>query len=152
MDTVSKLNKYRSVIQINDFIDFLYSQKIVNESNYYEVWNRVSITYHCSFVGIKQFFFQPERNRLHELFRILDTKNDLDCVFNYLKNNFPNIDKENEQERINRVISVRGGFPKLPPNYVTRKSLVSVNNQLQFFYYFTPDEKKKNELECYVVA
>lgn len=42
MDMFSKLNKYRSVIEINDFIDFLYSEKIINELNYYTVWSRVS--------------------------------------------------------------------------------------------------------------
>lgn len=75
---------------------------------------------------IKQF--QPERDRLHELFRLLNTHEDLENVFIYLKNAYPNTDRENEQQRINRVVSVRGGFPKLPPNYVTRKSLVSTKN------------------------
>lgn len=51
-------------------------------------------------------------------------------VLTYLKNTYPNTDRENEQIRINRVVSVRGGFPKLPPNYVERKSLVGISTNL----------------------
>lgn len=129
MDTVSKLNKFRSVIEINDFIDFLYSQKIINEPNYYTVWNRVRCRKKYVFHYLKKLF-QPERDRLHELFRLLNTHEELESVFIYLKNTYPHTDRENEQQRINRVVSVRGGFPKLPPNYVTRKSLVSTKNNI----------------------
>lgn len=79
---------------------------------------------------------QPERDRLHELFSFLNTHEELESVFVYLKNTYPNTDKENEQERVNRVVSVRGGFPKLPPNYVTRKSLVST----KFFFIYIYSE------------
>lgn len=75
---------------------------------------------------------QAERDRLHELFTFLNNHEELESVFIYLKNTYPNTEKENEQERINRVVSVRGGFPKLPPNYVARKNLVSIKNP--FFY------------------
>lgn len=42
--------KYRNVVEINDFIDFLYSQKIIDESDYYAVWEKVSkIPFQSSF-------------------------------------------------------------------------------------------------------
>lgn len=40
MDTT--IFKYKNAIEINDFIDFLYSQKIIDELNYYTVYARVS--------------------------------------------------------------------------------------------------------------
>lgn len=61
-----------------------------------------------------------------KLLWILSTKVNKECALNYLKQTYPNVDCLIEQEKINHTVSVRGGFPKLPPNYVTRTSLVSI--------------------------
>lgn len=39
--TASKLNKYRNAINFDDFVDYLISQKIIDEKEYLRVWNKV---------------------------------------------------------------------------------------------------------------
>ncbi|KAG5884486.1 hypothetical protein JTB14_001281 [Gonioctena quinquepunctata] len=104
--TTSKLIKYKRVIEVDDFVDFLYSKKIITEENYYEVWHKKA----------------PDR--IHELFGLLHTNSNLDGVLEYLKNKYPEEEKKQEHERAYRKSAALGGFPKLPPNYVSRNCLV----------------------------
>nr|CAH7740325.1 unnamed protein product [Callosobruchus chinensis] len=107
--TNSRLNKYMRVINFDDFVDFLYSQKVIDEKKYYEVWSK------------------GEKDRIYSLFESIDSHNDedkLEKIFSFLKKEYPNVDRIIEDENKYRLASVRGGFPRLPPNYVTRKTLV----------------------------
>lgn len=90
--------------------------------------------------------FQPAGDRLHELFRILDTKRDIEKVLKYLKDTYPDNERVNEEERIFHNTSVRGGFPKQPPNYVSRSSLVSFFENL----YLILQKTKNIETYCYL--
>ncbi|XP_018564159.1 apoptotic protease-activating factor 1 isoform X2 [Anoplophora glabripennis] len=110
--TISKLNSYKQLVDendLNDFLDYLISQKIIKEADYFRIYN-------CN---------SPE-NKLHEIYTIIDSNdtNTLQKVFTYLDILYPKNKKLREDEENFRISSVRGGFPKLPPNYVTRRSLV----------------------------
>ncbi|XP_060523741.1 uncharacterized protein LOC132700438 isoform X2 [Cylas formicarius] len=104
---ISKLKQYSEAIELNDFIDFLISIDVLGKKDYYGVW------------------VQPERNRLNEIFNIVVTngKKHFDLVLEYLVKRYPNIEEIKEDERRFRISSVRGSFPKLPPNYVRRETL-----------------------------
>ncbi|KAJ8921737.1 hypothetical protein NQ315_010647 [Exocentrus adspersus] len=110
--TISKLSKYKELVidenSLNDFIDFLYSRKIVTETSYYSIYSH-----------------KNKEIRLHELFKIIEynTKEVIEEVFIYLDKLYPNSKKLRDDEYNFRISSVRGGFPKLPPNYIARKSL-----------------------------
>ncbi|XP_023029468.2 death-associated APAF1-related killer isoform X1 [Leptinotarsa decemlineata] len=105
-ETLSKLNGYKRVIEVEDFIDFLYSNKLISEENYYVVQQK------------------KQSARIHELFEIIHSKENLETVFDYLKDRYPEEANTQEQERAYRVSVALGGFPKLPPNYIPRQSLV----------------------------
>lgn len=73
--------------------------------------------------------FQDKRDRVNELLKIISNgeSQTTENLLGYLKGAYPNAERVAENEDRRRTISVRGGVPRLPPNYVSRKDLVSLS-------------------------
>ncbi|XP_057657894.1 apoptotic protease-activating factor 1-like isoform X1 [Diorhabda carinulata] len=103
----SQINQYKRVIRsdLDDFTDFLISKKILNEKQYKAVWKK------------------EKHERIDELFSEIHSNGNLELVLKYLRNTYPEHERDILEKRNFRLSFVRGGFPELPPNYVPRESL-----------------------------
>lgn len=63
--TISKLNSYKQLVEenaLNDFTDYLISQKIIKEADYFKIWNyNVSGDIILGYVSKISFCFRVQR-------------------------------------------------------------------------------------------